>query len=111
MLMQGLGQLFQSGDSAQLLEAFIPDGRKGLAVIAGRITQKVVDALIIRFQDLLDIISSKNRKWPIFPLRAKKSFLRVTGRKNFFSALNRNLKRYVFGSLNKKGHTFGVPFA
>lgn len=65
LLMQSLGQLFQPGDSAQLLEAFIPDGRKGLAVIAGRITQKVVDALIIRFQDLLDILPVVFQQSPV----------------------------------------------
>lgn len=57
----------------------------------------------------VDIV--KKQKMAHISTESKKEFFASTGRKNFFSALNRNLKRYVFGSLNKKGHTFGVPFA
>lgn len=54
----------------------------------------------------------KKQKMAHIPPKSKKDFFAShTGRKKFFSALNRNLTRYVFLSLNKKGHTFGVPFA
>ena len=65
MLMQGLGQFLQPGDGPQFLEAFIPDGREGFAVIAGRIVQQRTNALIVCFQDLLDILPVVFQQTPL----------------------------------------------